>query len=305
MLLLGLVLLVGSGELLVKGAVNTAQRFKISPLVIGLTVVSLGTSAPELLVSLEAALNDHPDIAIGNVIGSNIANLCLVLGSMVVIYPIMVARDTLRIDWPVMMLATVLFALLIMDLELGLWEGTAFVVSLVLFVLFMVVRSRKLQLMDETRVPVAGVWPIHWAALAVAVACFGLVFGARWFLTGAEDIARSLGVSDHVIGVTLVAFGTSLPELVTSIIAAMRKQADLSIGNLVGSNIFNLLGILGVTSIVHPIKVNPAVLDSDIWWLLGSALILLPIMLGARVGRIKGLLLLAVYIIYVFLVLAG
>lgn len=304
LLIAGLVLLIISGEVLVKGAVSTALRFRISPAVIGLTVVSLGTSAPELLVSVQAALHGHADIAIGNIIGSNIANLALVLGATVMIAPILMVRDTMRIDYPAMLVATILFILMIWDLHLSLIEGSIFVLALTLFMAFMIYRSRMIGF-DQTvsDLPTKS-WAIHWAVLAVIAGCIGLVFGANWFLQGAESIARNLGVSDHLIGVTLVAFGTSLPELVTSIIAAFRKQADLSVGNLIGSNIFNILGVIGITSIVTPIDVDPRVLNSDVWWMLGTAFVLLPMMiLGKRFGKRKGVLLLLVYIAYIALVI--
>jgi len=304
LLIAGLVLLIVSGEVLVKGAVSTALRFRISPAVIGLTVVSLGTSAPELLVSVQAALHGHADIAIGNIIGSNIANLALVLGATVLITPILMVRDTMRIDYPAMLIATILFIVMIWDLHLGLIEGCVFVLSLTLFVAFMIYRSRKIGFSQTVSEIPTKSWAVHWAVLAVVAGCIGLVFGASWFLQGAESIARNLGVSDHLIGVTLVAFGTSLPELVTSIVAAFRKQADLSVGNLIGSNIFNILGILGVTSIVKPINIDPRVLSSDVWWMFGSALVLLPMMLlGKRFGRRKGILLILIYVAYVSLVI--
>lgn len=306
LLIAGLALLIVSGEILVKGAVSAALRFRISPAVIGLTVVSLGTSAPELLVSVQAAIHGHADIAIGNIIGSNIANLALVLGVTVLITPILMVRDTMRIDYPAMMVATVLFIVMIWDLHLGVLEGSIFVLSLALFVAFMIHRSRKIGFSQAVSDIPSKSWAIHWAVLAVVAGCVGLVFGANWFLQGAESIARNLGVSDHLIGVTLVAFGTSLPELVTSIIAAIRKQADLLVGNLIGSNIFNIFGVLGVTSIVKPIDVDPRVLSSDVWWMFGCALALLPMMLlGKRFGRRKGAVLFLIYLAYITFVILG
>lgn len=306
MLLGGLLLLVGAGEVLVKGAVGLALRFRISTLVIGMTIVSLGTSAPELLVSLQAALEGHPDIATGNVVGSNISNIALVLGITALIFPIPVERDSIRLDWPAMMVATLLFGLFIQNGALNRWEGLLSIALLVGYITFIIWKSRRRANEDvDHSKEVAGNF---WRDMAlVAVGCVGLVFGAGWLLDGAVTIAQGFGVSEWMIGVTVVAFGTSVPELVTSGVAAFRKQTDISIGNLIGSNLFNLLAILGTTSVVTPIPIAQTVIDSDLWWLIGISAIILPIMLigGRTVSRFKGALLVIIYGVYIGMVIHG
>ncbi|PCJ82442.1 MAG: hypothetical protein COA57_13200 [Flavobacteriales bacterium] len=303
LLLGGLLVLVASGEALVRGAVGLALRFKISTLVVGMTVVSFGTSAPELLVSLQAALDGHADIALGNVVGSNITNLGLVLGLTAIIFPLAVARNTIRIDWPVMMLATVAFYIVIFDKTIGRIEGVLFVTALAVFSYLLIRNSRKEQKMmqqggkefteEEEQTPVRK------SILLVFIGCIGLAFGADWFVDGGVQIASNYGVSERVIGITLIAFGTSAPELVTSCMAAFRKEINISVGNLIGSNLFNILGVLGVTSIVKAIPVNNNILMTDIYWVLGITLLLFPLMFFDKtISRWDGLLLLGVYFGY-------
>ena len=302
----GLAILIFAGELLVKGAVAVAFRFKISSLVVGMTVVSLGTSAPELIISIQAALTGHPDISIGNVVGSNIANLGLVLGITAIIFPIAINRNSIRIDWPMMMLASVLFYVLILDKQLVFYEGLLFVIILFVFLFWLVKRSRKkglekVAVEDEPQVKEQE--RKLWISITfLLVGSIGLVFGAKWLVEGATGIAKYFGVSERIIGLTIIAFGTSVPELVTSVIAAFRKQTDIAIGNLIGSNIFNILAILGITSMITPLTIHEKVLSSDVLWMLGIALALLPLMLiGKRLNAPKGALLLIVYVAYIFL----
>ncbi|MGC9471745.1 MAG: calcium/sodium antiporter [Bacteroidales bacterium] len=302
-LLLGLFLLLISGEFLVRGGTSLARNFRVSNLVIGVTVVSLGTSAPELVVSLDAALTGHPAIAIGNVIGSNISNMALILGLVALILPIPVNRNSIRYDWPVMMLAGVLFFLFILNGWLQRWEGILFFLSLIGFVSWSIIRSRKENNHRKVKLPPAGyrVWP---SFLLVAVSSVGLVFGANQLVNGASGIALRLGVSEHAISVTVVALGTSLPELATSLVAAIRKEMDISVGNIIGSNIFNLFGILGLTATVKPIPVARDV-TPDVLWMLGLSVLLLLFMLPLRNGKIRrweGLVFLVCYAIYVYLV---
>lgn len=307
MLIGGLLLLIASGEALVKGAVGIALMMRISTLVIGMTIVSFGTSAPELLVSVKAALKGHPDIAIGAVIGSNISNITLVLGITAMIFPITVQRDSLVIDWPLMMLATIGFYIAVLNMILGTYEGLAFVVLLITFSLWLIRRSRKNnpKISDDNKNDSRrkNIGMIARNLALIVAGSFGLAIGADLFLDGADDIALNFGVSHRVIGITLVAFGTSVPELITSCVAAFRKQTDISIGNLIGSNVFNLLGILGVTALVKEIRVNPLMLNFDVFWLLGISALLLPIMLfGRKVFRLEGLILLIIYALYIFFV---
>jgi len=305
-LLAGLITLLVSGELLVKGSVSIAIRLRISTLVIGMTIVSFGTSAPELLVSVKAALNDKPDIALGAIMGSNISNLALVLGITALVFPVRVSRDTIFIDWPMMMLSTLLFYILILNGILGFWEGVTLISMLGIFTFWLIRRSRK----KNKRDPEAKKEKVKWSELHLAkelafivVGCVGLVYGAGWFLDGADDIALNFGISERVIGLTVVAIGTSMPELVTSLVAAFRKQMDISIGNLIGSNIFNLLSILGITAIVKEIPVNDMLLSFDVYWLLAISGLILPLMLFRRtITRIEGAFLLTFYIVYIYFV---
>ena len=308
LLILGLTVLVVGGEFLVKGAVGIARNLEISPLVIGLTVVSFGTSAPELLVSLQAATEGSPEIAVGNVIGSNIANLALVLGVTVLIFPIIVERQTKLIDWPVMMLATIFFYIFLSDGEIKLWEGIVLFSSLIVFVAWRIRKSRK-----ESKLIIDEHVDNESTFLAVGYLMLGLIglyFGSEWFVDGAVGIADYLDVPKGVIGVTVVAFGTSAPELVVSCVAAYRKQSDISIGTLIGSNIFNIMAVIGLTSIVSPIDLNglgvSQFLNFDMYWVTGIAVALLPMLyFGAKFGRLKGALLLVSYLFYVSIIVSA
>lgn len=299
----GLIALIVGAEVMVRGAVDLALRARISPLVVGLTVVSIGTSAPELLVSLFAAMKGSSAVAIGNVVGSNIANISLVLGAAVLVYPISVDRDAYRIHWPVMMLSTLLFTWLLWDDTIARGEGALLTLLLVAYVVWMVRASRKASGQAGHR-SVEVSTPLWRSLLFVLLGMAGLALGADWFVEGAVRIAESLGVSKQLIGVTVVAIGTSLPELVTSLMAAFRKQSDISIGNLIGSNIFNLLGIIGVSAMVLPIGLDHESFFLDLGVMLLVALVLYPFMrLGRHLGRWQGFLLLAAYIAYMALVL--
>lgn len=303
-LVLGLVILVVGGELLVKGAVTIANNFKISPLVIGMTIVSFGTSAPELLVSLQAALDGNPSISIGNVVGSNIANLALVLSITVLIFPIIAERQTKIVDWPMMMLATLLFVVFSLDNQIVWWEGAILFGILITFTFLLISNSRKQnKKTDDDDLETKGSTFVGIALLLGGL--IGLYFGSEWFVSGAVSIAKHFDLSDRVIGVTVVAFGTSAPELVASTVAAYRQQTDISVGNLIGSNLFNIMAVLGITSMVTPISVEQSVLDFDMYWVVGIALAMLPILfIGKKIGRIKGVLLLGTYVSYILLVLS-
>ncbi|MFB6306285.1 MAG: calcium/sodium antiporter [Flavobacteriales bacterium] len=300
-LILGLVILLISGELLVRGAVAVAIKMNISSLVIGLTVVSLGTSAPELLVSLKSAIKGHPDISLGNVVGSNISNLGLVLGFTVLIFPIIVENDSIKIDWPVMMLASLLCYYLALDNELIFWEGVLFLLIIVSYITFSIMRSRKKRNasgIEEYRKEQQR--PLLIALIFVAFGCAGLIYGSDFLLDGAVGIAKKLGVSEKVIAVSLVAFGTSVPELFTSGIAAFKKETDISVGNLIGSNIFNILVILGITSLFHDLQVSEEILQKDIFWMLGISFLIFTFMLHKnKLHRWKGGVLLIYYILYI------
>ncbi|MDQ3099808.1 MAG: calcium/sodium antiporter [Bacteroidota bacterium] len=292
--IVGLGALVIGAEVMIRGAVEIALRARISPLVVGLTVVSLGTSVPELLVSLLAALKGSPAIAIGNVVGSNIVNISLVLGLSILIMPIEVDRDARRIHWPVMMLVTIAFIGLLWDDEFTRWEGIIFTLLLATYVVGMVRSSRKKQALEGSLPPVSAV-PIWRSLLMLIIGIAALGFGADRFVEGAVGLARTFGVSDQLIGVTIVAVGTSLPELITSVMAAIRRQPDISLGNLVGSNIFNLLGIVGVTATVHPIIVDHRNFMIDLLAMFAIALLLFPLMKSVKLGRWQGAILCILY----------
>lgn len=301
-LIVGFLLLIFSGDFLVKGAVSIALKLRLSTLVIGMTIVSFGTSAPELLVSIKAALGGHPDISIGSVVGSNISNIALILGITALVFPITVSKATLRIDWPMMMLSTLLFVVVVMDGELSAWEGILFIVFLISFIVWLIRNSRKGSAVpaavDEVNKEEKNL-PLWKGVGLVGLGAVGLVLGADLMLKGAVEIARYYEVSERIIGLTIVAFGTSLPELITSCVAAFRKEADISIGNLIGSNIFNILAILGITSIIHPISVSSSIINSDNYILLGITFLVFPLMyFGKKLTRGKGFLLFFVYTTY-------
>lgn len=303
LLIVGLLVLVAGGEFLVRGAVGIARNMKISPLVIGMTVVSFGTSAPELLVSLQAAFENNPEIAIGNVVGSNIANLALVLGVTVLIFPIYIEKQTKIVDFPMLMLATILFVVFALNLNIEMWEGILLFVALLIFTFALIRSSRKkgrLEVEEHVQSDSTVV-----SLLYLLLGLTGLYFGSEWFVDGAVNIAESYGMSKALIGVTIVAFGTSAPELVASTVAAYRKQTDISVGNLIGSNIFNIMAVVGLTASIKPIHVDSTIMSFDIYWMVGIALFMLPVLyVGSKVGRYKGVILLLSYFSYIGILIA-
>jgi cation:H+ antiporter len=304
-LILGLAVLIAGGEFLVRGAVGIAKRANISTLVIGMTVISFGTSAPELFVSIGSALDGNPDIAIGNVVGSNIANIALVLGITVLIFPISVDRNSKIIDWPMMMLATVLFIVFAWDLQIVFWEGAVLFGILLIFTYLLIRNSRKSnKKRTDTEVEEAKPTAIGKSLFFTLLGLVALYFGAEWLIKGAVGIAESFQMEQRIIGLTVVAFGTSVPELVTSAVAAFKKETDISIGNLIGSNIFNIMAVIGVTAMVKTTAVDAEVVHSDIWWMFLISLSVLPMMIiGKKVGRLKGFMLLSTYIIYISIII--
>ncbi len=306
LIIIGLVLLVVGGEFLVRSSVALSFKLKLSKLVIGMTVVSFATSAPELLVSLQAALDGVSDIALGNVIGSNIANIGLVLGITAIISSLDVDKDFYKFNWPMLMLMSfALFYFLQNDGVLTLIEGVILFTALVLFLIFIVRDSRKkikANLMDEvddTLQQVSNFKIFIWLLIGSA----GLYFGSEWLVEGAKGLARTIGVSDYAISVTIIAIGTSVPELAASVIAALKKEKAISLGNLIGSNIFNIASVLGLTAIVKPITVNSdKILSTNIWWMIAFAAVLLPLVLIRKqfiIGRYKGVLLFVAYVIFI------
>lgn len=303
-LVLGLILLVAGGELLVKGAVKLAQRFNISPLLIGLTLVGFGTSTPELVTSLQAAFAGSPGIAIGNVVGSNIANILFILGTAALIFPIAVGKETFRRDGFVLASATLLCLGAVLLGSFTRWMGAVFVLGLASYILFAFQQDRRANTPAMTGEASPGARPTAGAiALDLVLVAAGLgmtMLGARFLVSGAIDLARIFSLSETIIGLTIVAVGTSLPELVTSVMASLRKQGDIAFGNIVGSNIYNVLGILGVTAIVKPIAVPAEIMQLDIWVMLAATVLLFIAAVSRwRIGRAEGGFMLLAYGAYV------
>lgn len=306
-LITGFLLLVVGGEFLVRSSVGLSFKLKLSKIVIGMTVVSFATSAPELIVSLQAALDGHPDLALSNVIGSNIANIALVLGFTALVFPLAVDKDFYKMNWPMMvMLSLVLYYFLANDMVLSRIEGTILFTALVVFIYLMINRSRKnmkdeVGAIDENLRETSNIKIAFWLLLG-GLALWG---GSELLVKGAVDIATKLGVSERVIGVSMVALGTSVPELAASVIAALRKEKAISLGNLIGSNIFNIASVLGLTSLVMPIKIlDEGLLNNDILWMLAIAILLLPLVFLPKklyISRVKGLVLFTGYIVFIYL----
>ncbi|MDO7174045.1 calcium/sodium antiporter [Mariniflexile sp. AS56] len=303
--LLGFTLLVVGGEFLVRASVALSFKFNISKMVIGMTVVSFATSAPELLVSLQAALSGSPAIAITNVVGSNIANIGLVLGVTAMLGSIAVDKTFYRLNWPVMMLfSIVLYYFLKNDNVLSGFEGLILFVSLIVFLVFLIKSTKNDVTAEEVDDSLAVVSNFK-ISIWMLIGAVSLYFGSEWLVDGAKAIALSVGVSEAVIGVSLIAIGTSVPELAASIIAAAKQEKAISLGNLIGSNIFNIASVLGLTAMIKPIPVTEsAILTSDVFWMLGFAFILFPlIMLPKRfeINRVKGIFLVFAYGAFMFL----
>jgi cation:H+ antiporter len=313
--LLGLALLIAGAEALVRGASRLASALRIAPLVIGLTVVAFGTSSPELAVSIKSALSDQASIAVGNVVGSNIFNVLFILGLSALITPLAVSQQLVRIDVPLMIALSILVLILSLDEMLGRANGLVLVVGLIVYVGLLIYQSRRQGARageGDAENPESGA---HARAGLLKSACLALgglvllVLGSRWLVDGAVYFAQRLGVSELVVGLTIVAAGTSLPEVITSVIAALRGERDIAVGNVVGSNIFNLMGVLGIASIVAPngIEISAAVIGFDLPVMIGVALICLPIFFtGGVISRQEGALLMGYYVAYtLYLVLAA
>ncbi|WBQ10006.1 calcium/sodium antiporter [Hyphomonadaceae bacterium ML37] len=294
----GLIGLFFGGEALVRGSVGIARRLAIPPLLIGLTVVGFGTSMPEMMVSVGAALRGVPDIAIGNIVGSNIANILLIVGVSALVWPIKIMGATLRRDTLVMMAAALILLPLFALGELGRVAGLGLVLALSGY-LYWAYRQPGEAVSEDTDAPAPRSALI--SALWVIAGLIALVVGARFLVDGSVSIARGFGISEAFIGLTIVAVGTSLPELATSLIAALRRQSEIAIGNIVGSNIFNVLGILGVTALIAPIPVAQRFLTLDLPVMIAVSLVLTVLLLTRKViGRAAGVLLLAGYAVYIW-----
>lgn len=300
----GLVLLVLGGDWLLKAAVGMSLRLNISKIIIGMTVVSFATSAPELIVSVQSAMNGFPDIALGNVVGSNIANVGLILGVVALISAMPVDTTFFKTDMPAMIVSSfLLMGILLYDGQIDRWEGAVMFLILIAFVVYMIKSQDKSK--QEVEIPLEETMSMPMVMWFLVIGGTALYFGSDLLIKGAVNVAETFGVSDRVIAVSVVAVGTSIPELAASLIAAVKKESSISIGNVLGSNIFNILSVLGLTAIIQPIKaVDQRLLTFDIYWMLGFALILLPLALLPKRGfidRRAGLILLLAYTAFIYL----
>lgn len=308
---LGLVILLLAGDALVRGAVNLSLRLGIPALIVSLTIVAFGTSAPELLISISAIRDDLPGIALGNVVGSNTANVLMVLGIPALLARMHTSECDTRKTYVFMLMATILFIVLAFFGTFTIWSGLVLLagIALVLFDQFRDARAHRRACKgdDEDELPEEADpnMPYWRICLYLALGLIGLPLGANLLVENASVIARAYGVSETAIGLTLVAIGTSLPELATTVMAALRRQADVALGNVIGSNVFNLLAIIGVATFFGRIPVDPEFLYFDLWVMLGAALVLIPFVFFRRdITRIWGVLLTGLYVIYLVVVLA-
>lgn len=314
LVVLGLALLVAGGELLLRGAVGVATLSRLTPAVIGLTVVAAGTSVPELAVSGVAAARGSTDISVANVVGSNIFNIAMILGLCAVIRPLAITGNTAKLEYPVLALVTMLCLVIVQDGEVNRLDATLCLAIYVAFTAYLVSLVRGQMTTSETRemkAEVKELEPESAPRLGVCLICLiagiGLLAGgAECTVRGASEIARALGWSDRLIGLTIVSAGTGLPEVVASLVSLLRGRAEIAIGNVIGSNLFNILGVLGICGLVAPLPVPAAIFEIDCVWMIGITLALFPMMLtGLRITRWEGALLLAAYGAYLTLLLRG
>lgn len=308
LIIIGMAILVLGGELLLRGAVGLATLLKMTPAVIGLTVVAAGTSVPELAVSLIAALQGSADITMGNVVGSNIANLALIMGLTALVQAIPITGSTIKLEYPVMLLVTLLCLVLSLDGWIGRLDAFMFVGIYVAFTAYMIHLVRKemsakedREFKEEVKELSPPARPKGWICTLLVFGGIGLLgLGAQCTVTGAVELAKLVGMSERVIGLTIIAVGTSLPEIVTSIVSSLRGRPDVAIGNLIGSNLFNILGILGISGLITPLSVAPGIIYSDNLWMLGVTILIWPFLhTGSRLNRWEGGLLLAIYVGYI------
>ena len=313
LLLVSLVVLFLGGELLVRGSVSLALKMKISALVVGMTIVAAGTGAPEVFVSVQAILQGSSNISLGNVIGSNIINITFILGITAIIYRIKISKQTLSLNYPVMLGAFVLLGgVLYFFKGIPVGVGVLFVMIFILFTWFLIASSRKEQLKAEIKQDELSEVTIQDSLLkSIVMLVFSIVllkFGAKWLVDSAGTLAKNFGISDRIIGVTIVAVGTSIPELVTTVIAALKKENDIAIGNLIGSNIFNIVGVLGIAASLREINIDdPAIFSFDYFWMLGVALVfgfLIYMFSKQEISRKHGIFLVLIYLFYIYKTLA-
>ena len=298
-IIVGLVLLIKGGDLLLDAAVALSLKINIPKIVIGMTVVSFATSAPELIVSLKSALKGYPDLALGNVVGSNIANLAFVLGVILLISPIRVTKSFYKTDWPIMMIATLLFySFLQADGYLSQVEGGILFVLLLIFLIYLLFFQKKAVIEEKVEIDEKEML-LTQLTFTFFAGGFFLWLGSEVLVNSAVSLATSLGVSERIISISVVSIGTSIPELSASIIAIINKEKAISIGNLIGSNIFNILAVMGITAMIYPISViDRAILDIDFFWMIGVSLLIFPLVFipkKMRLGRLEGFCLLIIY----------
>jgi len=302
LLFCGLIVLVVGGNLLLKSAVSISLKFGIPKILIGMTVVSLATSAPELIVSIKSALIGSTDLAISNVVGSNIANIGLVLGLTVFFSPINISKIIYKTDWPIMMFSALYFLIIILDGKINIYEGGTLIIFLIMSIAFLIKHQEKGQ--EDLNIKTHSIDSLSKSIIFLFVGGICLYLGSEWFITGAINMASYFGISERVIGITVVSVGTSLPELVTSLVAVIKKEKSISIGNLLGSNIFNVFAVLGITSIITPLIVSDLnIINFDIYVMLFFAAIILPLIFFPKkfvLGRIEGFIMLSFYSIYIY-----
>ena len=302
MLFFGLALLILGGNLLLKSAVSISLKFNIAKILIGMTVVSFATSAPELIVSIKSAVLGSSDLAVSNVLGSNIANIGLVLGLIILISPIQIPKDIYRLDWPVMMISAILFYIFILDLKIQRYEGVILFSCLIVSIIILIKQRSKnnqdIELDSEKTDTVIKSISI------LILGAFFLYLGSEWFVMAAIDIANYFNISQRIIGISVVSVGTSIPELATSLVAILKKEKNISIGNLIGSNIFNVFAVLGITSILIPLNVvDLNLIQFDIYIMIFFAFVIFPLIFLPKrlvLGRLEGSLIFGCYIFYIY-----
>ena len=302
-IVLGLILLIKGGDWVLEGAVLFSLRLNIPKIIVGMTIVSFATSAPELIVSINAALNGYPDLAVGNIVGSNIANLALVLGIVVFITPIKIEKVFYKYDWPAMILVTLLFYFsLKSDYSLSFTESVIFIIALIAYLIFLIFFQKSRDNGQEELNVDKSMKYLKILSLIVFGGFF-LWLGSEVLIKGSIGLATKLGISERIIGVTIVAFGTSIPELSTSIVAIINKEQNISLGNLIGSNIFDMLGVIGITGILSPIVISDkGLIDSDLIWMVSLAFLILPLVFfpnKMKFGRAEGVILLLFYAFFI------
>ena len=304
-LFFGLALLIFGGNLLLKSAVSISLKFNIAKILIGMTVVSFATSAPELIVSIKSALLGSSDLAVSNVLGSNIANIGLVLGFIILISPIKIPKDIYRLDWPVMMISAILFYIFILDLKIQRYEGVILFSCLIISIVILIKQRSKI----DSDIEIDNNEPdsLTKSIFILILGGFFLYLGSDWFVMAAIDIANYFNISQRIIGISVVSVGTSIPELATSLVAVLKKEKNISIGNLIGSNIFNVFAVLGITSIIIPLNVvDLNLIEFDIYIMLFFAFVIFPLIFVPKrlvLGRIEGLVIFGCYLMYIYTII--